>query len=149
MKRSTEYVDLLAEYSPQPIHSTSAYHRALAQVEQLMVPRPSAAERLLIELLATLVEKYESRELPLPEVRPAQMRRHLLDAKGAKPAEVAKATGIPPATISNVLAHRRGISKKNAVLLGKYFGVSPSVFLDGTASAPERKSASQKTLATR
>jgi len=55
--------------------------------------------------------------------------KNLLDAKGVTPAGVAKATGIPPATISNVLARRRGISKANAVVLGKYFGVSATVFL--------------------
>ena len=44
--------------------------RRLAQLEKLMVPRPNAARSLLIEVLATLIEKYESREYPTPEVAP-------------------------------------------------------------------------------
>ena len=32
--------------------------------------------------------------------------------------------------LSSVVARRRGISKANAVVLGAYFGVSASVFLD-------------------
>jgi HTH-type transcriptional regulator / antitoxin HigA len=96
-----------------------------------MVPRPNAARSQLIEVLATLIEKYESREFPTPEADPAGMLAKLLATKGVKAAEVAKATGIPTATISNVLARRRGISKQNAFKLGEYFRVSPIVLLSG------------------
>jgi HTH-type transcriptional regulator/antitoxin HigA len=96
-----------------------------------MVPHPSAAHSLLIELLSTLIERYESREYPTPEVAPAEMLAKLLKTKEVKPAAVAKVTGIPTATLSNVLAGRRGISKQNAFRLGEYFGVSPMAFLGG------------------
>jgi HTH-type transcriptional regulator/antitoxin HigA len=126
---ATEYRQLLTKYAPQPIRSREAYEQALAQLEKLMVPHPNAARSLLIEVLATLIEKYESREYPTPEFTPAQMLEKLFATKGVKPADVAKATGIPAATLSNVLAQRRGISKQNAFKLGQYFGLSPIVFL--------------------
>jgi HTH-type transcriptional regulator / antitoxin HigA len=128
---ATEYRQLLTKYAPQPIRSQKAYERALAQLEKLMVPRPNAARSLLIEMLSTLIEKYESREYPTPEVAPADMLAKLLETKGVKPADVTKATGIPIATLSNALARRRGISKQNAFKLGEYFGLSPIVFLGG------------------
>ena len=105
-----------------------------------MVPRPNAARSLLIEVLATLIEKYESREYPTPEVAPADMLAKLLKTKGVKPADVARKTGIPTATLSNVLARRRGISKQNAIKLGEYFGLSPIVFLD---RQPQKKAAAR------
>ena len=132
------YRQLLTKYAPQPIRSQEAYEQALAQLEELMAPRPSAARSLLIEMLATLIEKYESREYPTPEVAPAEMLAKLLATKGVKPADVARATGIPTATLSNVLARRRGISKQNAFKLGEYFGVSPIAFL---GSQPQKKRA--------
>jgi HTH-type transcriptional regulator/antitoxin HigA len=138
MSTVTEYRRLLTTYAPQPIRSQEMHERALAQLEKLMVPRPNAARSLLIEVLATLIEKYESRENPTPAVAPAEMLAKLLATKGVKPAEVAKKTGIPTATLSNVLAHRRGISKQNAFKLGEYFGLSPIVFLSG---ASQRKAA--------
>jgi HTH-type transcriptional regulator/antitoxin HigA len=128
---ATEYRQLLTKYAPRPIRSQQAYEQALATLEKLMVPRPNAARSLLIEVLATLIEKYESREHPTPKVAPAEMLSKLLATKGVKPADVAKATGIPTATFSNVLARRRGISKQNAFKLGEYFGLSPIVFLGG------------------
>ena len=129
MSTISGYRRLLTKYAPQPIRSQEAYEQALTQLEKLMVPRPNAARSLLIEVLATLIEKYESREYPTPDVAPAVMLAKLLKTKGVKPADVAKTTGIPTATLSNVLAHRRGISKQNAFKLGEYFGLSPIVFL--------------------
>jgi len=132
------YRRLLTQYVPQPIRSQEAYEQALAQLEKLMVPRPNAARSLLIEVAATLIEKYESREYPTPEVAPAEMLAMLLKTKGVKPADVARTTGIPTANLSNVLAQRRGISKQNAFKLGEYFGLSLIVFLD---CQPRKKAA--------
>lgn len=131
MSTATEYRQLLTKYAPQPIRTQEMYEQALVQLEKLMVPRPNAAQSMLIEMLATLIEKYESREYPTPEVDPMEMLSRLLATKGVKPADVAKATGIPSATLSNVLAGRRGISKQNAFKLGEYFGLSPIAFLSG------------------
>ena len=138
MSAAAEYRRLLTKYAPQPIRSQKGYERAISQLEELMVPRPNAARSLLIEVLATLIEKYESREHPTPEVPPAEMLAKLLKNREVKPIEVAKATGIPPATLSNVLAHRRGLSKQNAFKLGEYFGLSPIVFMGGK---PQEKAA--------
>ena len=84
------YRQLLSKHVPQPIRSQESYEYALAQLEELMVPRPNAARSLLIEVLATLIEKYESREYPTPEVAPADMLAKLLKTKGVKPADVAR-----------------------------------------------------------
>ncbi len=129
MSTATEYRDLLIEFVPHPIRSDADYRRALTQLDQLMEPHPSAARSQLIEVLATLIERYESRDYPTPDHDPADMLRNLLQTRGISAAGLAKATGISPSTISSILAHRRGISKANAVALGEYFGVSASVFL--------------------
>lgn len=136
MSTATEYRELLVRFLPHPIRSDADYRRSLIQLERLMVPRPTAAQSQFIEVLATLIERYESRDYPTPECDSVDVLRNLLDAKGVSPAGVAKATGIPPATISNVLARRRGISKTNAVILGKYFGVSATLFLDAVDHPP-------------
>ena len=129
MSIATEYRELLAKFVPQPIRSHSDYHRALRHLNKLMVPHPGVARSRLIEVLSTLIEKFESREQPMPQVSPAKMLAHLLEANGIRSADVAKATGIPAATLSSVLAERRGVSKTNAMKLAKFFGVSPLDFL--------------------
>ncbi|MBS0210190.1 MAG: helix-turn-helix domain-containing protein [Planctomycetes bacterium] len=145
MSTVTEYRTLLTRYTPRPIRSARDYRRMVALLEELMTPHPDEARSLLIEMLATLIEKYEAREQAAPASDPAAMLAHLLAARQVRPAQVASATGIPPATISNVLAGRRGISKQNAVKLGGYFRVSPLVFLTltGSGDRPVKKPAKQ------
>jgi antitoxin component HigA of HigAB toxin-antitoxin module len=54
------YGELLAECQPRPIRSAREHARTLAIVERLMdKPRKTAAEKEMIELLATLVDQYE------------------------------------------------------------------------------------------
>jgi HTH-type transcriptional regulator/antitoxin HigA len=128
MSTAAEYRDLLIEFVPHPIRSDADYRRAVTQLERLMEPHPGTARSQLIEVFATLIERYESRDYPTPDQDPADMLKTLLKTRGVSPAALAKATGIPASTISNVLARRRGISKANAVALGSYFGVSATVF---------------------
>ena len=126
----TEYQALLQEYTPRPMRSERAYKRALRQVDELMSrPKLSRAESELLEVLATLVEQYESMEHPTPANPPERMLAHLIEAKGISQAELSRAAGIPRSTISAVLAGRRQISKANVSKLAAYFGVSPAVFL--------------------
>lgn len=115
MSTTTEYRELVNEYLPRPVLNEADYRRTMRQVEKLMTPHPSAARSMLIEVLATLVEQYELREDPLPDVPPAKMLAHCIEARETTAARVSKETGIPHATLSNVLAGRRGISKASAV----------------------------------
>lgn len=125
------YRELVNKYLPRPIQSEADYRRVLRQLDELMTPRPGRARGQLIELLATLVEQYESREHPPPEISPEKMLAHCLAAKETTPARLDRDTGIPLTTISNVLAGRRGISKLNARRLGAYFHLPTSAFIAG------------------
>jgi antitoxin component HigA of HigAB toxin-antitoxin module len=134
---ATEYRNLLFKIAPRPIHSERGYDQAISLLERIMVPHPSAALSQVIELLSTLIESYESRSWPTPCSTPANVLRHLLATRGIKNAEVARKTGIPPATLSNVLASRRSISKANSQKLAAFFGVSPLIFFEGQPSASD------------
>jgi len=123
---------LLLEYKPRPIRTQPEHRRALQQVEQLIRqhgPHPPRAEGELIAVLSTLIESYEVDQFPRRKPSPAETLAHLIDAKQVTKAEVARATGIPRSTITNVLSGRRQISKDNVSKLARYFSVDPGVFL--------------------
>jgi HTH-type transcriptional regulator/antitoxin HigA len=143
MSIATEYRKLLLQYLPQPIHTQPAYRRALKQLTQLMECHPSAARGRMIEVLSTLVEEYESQRFAPSVESPSQMLAHLLEARGARPADVARQTGISPATLSSVLAGRRGVSKANATRLASFFGVSPLLFLASAEADPAKAAATR------
>ena len=126
------YDSLLLEYKPRPIRTPREHRRALQQVEQLIRrygPHPPRAEGELVAVLSTLIESYETDQFPRRRPSPAETLAHLIDAKQVTKAELARATGIPRSTITNVLSGRRQISKDNVSKLARYFSVDPGVFL--------------------
>jgi HTH-type transcriptional regulator / antitoxin HigA len=122
----TAYESLLLEYKPRPIRTAAEYARAVKQIERL---NPGRAESELLELLSTLIEQYESNRFPTPRLLPHVRLAELLAAREVSQARLSRATGIGTATISSILAGRRGISKANAVKLADFFGVSPADFI--------------------
>lgn len=125
----TAYQSLLIDYAPRPIRTEREHRRALRKIEKLMTSHPGREESELIEVLATLIEQYESAAHPVPKNPPHRMLAHYIENRRGTKAEVARETGILRSTITNVLAGRRAISKANAVKLANYFGVPVSVFI--------------------
>ena len=131
MSTITEYQSLLLDFTPKPIRAAGEYRRAMRQIDRLMkMEKLSRAESQLLELLATLVEEYESGENPTPKASQSDLLAHLIEAKGVSQAEIARETGLPSSVITNVLKGRRGISQTNIVLLARYFHVSPAAFME-------------------
>src|SRR4051812_2403380 len=81
LPRMTEYQTLLVKFQPRPISSAVGHARMLKQIEQLMnQPQKSRAEHELLEILSTLVEQYELKHLPSPDVSPEEMLAHCIAA---------------------------------------------------------------------
>jgi HTH-type transcriptional regulator/antitoxin HigA len=132
MATPTEYQSLLLDFTPRPIRAAGEYRRAMRQIERLMkMVRLSRAQGELLELLATLVEKYESRELPTPKLSQAALLAHLIDARGVSQAQLAREAGLSRSVVTNVLKGRRGISQANIIRLARYFHVSSAAFMEG------------------
>ena len=74
------YSDLLTTVKPRLIRSEREHNRALAIVEKLMDrPHKTAAEKDMIELMATLIDQYEERLWPTPEFSPGEMLKFFLE----------------------------------------------------------------------
>lgn len=78
-------------------------------------------------VLGNLIADFEDEHEPA-DVSPADMLRHLLEAKGVTQTEVAKGTGLSNATISHVLVGHRQPSRRVITALAAYFKVDPAVF---------------------
>ena len=124
------YLDLVRELPLRPLRSEADLDRAIAMIDRLS-DRASLApeEDDYLEVLAVLVEAYETEHEPEPVVSTAAMLRHLIEAKGVTQAEVAGATGAGESTISEVLSGKREVSRKVMRALADYFRVDPAVFL--------------------
>ncbi len=133
MATRSAYDELLLKIKPQPIRSKAQYRRVLEQLDELMEPHPPREVSLMVELLASLVQKYEAAHCAPPrKLPPARALAELLEARQVTAAEVSRATEVPRSVLSNVLAGRRSVSKASAIKLADYFRVPVGVFLEAS-----------------
>ena len=128
---TTSYPELLRQAQPQIINDERSHRSALRTVELLMKkPRLTGSESKLLDLLAKLIDDYEESNYPTPDVSPADMLKHFIEAQETTQAELARQTGISRSTISAALKGKRQISVENAYRLAEYFHVQPTLFLE-------------------
>ena len=65
-----------------------------------------------------------------PAVHPGRLLRRELQARALSANRVSLDLGVPSGRVTDILNGRRAITADTALRLGKYFGVSPEIWLD-------------------
>lgn len=130
-EQEDRYSELVRKVPVQlrPIRSDEELDTAIAMIDSLLskeLLKPEEEDYL--EVLSSLVEKYETEEHPIPPATDAEMLQHLIEAKGVSQTKVSEETGIVNSTISVVLSGKRALTRKHIDKLARYFKVSPTVF---------------------
>ncbi len=121
-------VDMIRQGAPHLIRSDeelAEYTAALFELTAKANPTPEEGEA--IDLLALLVDRYETQRYPMPDVEPAEMLRFLLDQNGLSQRDVAEELG-SESTVSLVLSGKRPLNRDHIARLSARFHVSPAVF---------------------
>jgi HTH-type transcriptional regulator/antitoxin HigA len=124
------YGELLAQYRPQIITDEAENERALDLAETLAnKPELTSEEEQILELLVTLIEKFESECYPFSHLSTHLSRlAFLLEANNLIESDLADIFGSKD-VISEVFEGKRQISKSQAIQLGERFHLAPSLFL--------------------
>jgi HTH-type transcriptional regulator/antitoxin HigA len=124
------YLKLIRRFPLRPIRTDEDLDRAIAMVDSLgaRIRDLTPDERDYLDVLADLVEKYETERFPEPEVDPLAMIRELIAARGITQADVARETGIAESMLSEILKGRRSMGRKTIATLSRFFHVDPGVF---------------------
>src|SRR5438309_11620 len=95
------YMALIRRFPLRPIRSEAELDRATALMN-LLLDRDDldTAEADYLDVLSDLMERYEDQHHPIEDVAEPEMVRFLIDQRGVKQAEVARATGIAESTVS-------------------------------------------------
>lgn len=120
--------------NPFPLHKQSEYERALKLVEPLVSKtRLTRQERDFLEILATIIEKYEEVHfaIDLKGLGGVEVLRHLMEANGLSGADLGRILGSRTQGYP-ILRGERELSKAQMIRLGEYFSVPPGVFFGGT-----------------
>jgi HTH-type transcriptional regulator/antitoxin HigA len=81
----------------------------------------------LLDLVGDMVSKYEQEHYAIEAAEPKDALRFLMNARGLKQEDLS--TIVPQSNLSAILAGKRKISATLAGKLGKFFGISPAVFV--------------------
>ena len=126
-----KYGRLLARTLPRTIATENEYEDMLGEVNRLMSKVEDALtpeEDALLDLLFTVIEKYEAGRFELNASTPRGILVELMEARHVKPRDLWSVLGSKGAT-SEVLNNKRGISKAQAKSLGEFFQVSAELFI--------------------
>ena len=123
------YAELLVKSLPRPIHSESELVRfteALLELDDREDLSPE--EEALAEVLTLLIQDYEEKNYPLPQVSPNESLVALMEERGLKHKDIWPVLGNKGAA-TEVRAGRRSISKAQAKRLAEFFHVPIDLFL--------------------
>lgn len=122
------YATLLAQYQPKIIETEEENEAAIQMAESLEHRNRTLEEDTLLELLVTLIEKFEEEHYPLPEGYPRSMLLHLMEAQSITQDDLV-AVFSSRGGVSEILNGKQSIRKAQAQALGEFFHVSPELFI--------------------
>jgi len=114
----------------RPIHDEAGYDQMVALMNSLLeVVGDDEDHELsgLLELLGDVVSKYEREHYAIEAAAPKDSLRFLIEARGLNQEDLS--TIVPQSNLSAILSGKRKISATLAGKFGKFFGVSPALFV--------------------
>lgn len=114
----------------RPIHSEADYDRMVALMNSVLDAVGDDEEHALsglLDLVSDLVAAYEEERYAIEPAEPKEALRFLMEARDLRQEDLS--TIVPQSNLSAILAGKRKISATLAGKLGKFFQVSPAIFI--------------------
>lgn len=81
-----------------------------------------------IELLTLLIEKWDKENETFDDVDPITLLYTLMEERNLKAKDLVEILGVSKGLVSDILNHKKGLSKENIRKLSDYFSVSQEAF---------------------
>ncbi len=114
----------------RPIHDEAGYDQMVALMNSLLDVVGDDEDHALaglLDLVGDIVSKYENEHYAIAAADPKDSLRFLIEARGLTQADLSGL--VAQSNLSAILAGKRKISATFAGKLGKFFGVSPALFV--------------------
>ncbi len=112
----------------KPIRTEADYEAALASIDELMDAEPESPEGEELDVLADLVELYETKHVPVGYPSPVAAIEFRMDQAGLSPRDLVPFIG-SRAKVSEILSGKRAITMPMARALHKHLGIPADVLL--------------------
>jgi len=114
----------------RPIQDQAGYDQMVALMNSLLDEVGEDEDHALsgfLELVGDVVAKYEREHYAIEPATPRDSLRFLMEARGLAQEDLSAI--VPQSNLSSILSGKRKISATLAGKLGKFFGVSPALFI--------------------
>jgi HTH-type transcriptional regulator/antitoxin HigA len=123
------YIELLVRYQPKPIATEAENDSAITLAQELEHrPMRSLEENTFLELLITLIEKFEAEHYSIPTGTTGSTLQHLMDARDIEEADLIPVLGTQE-QVAEILTAQRAIELDEARKLAEFFRVDLDLFL--------------------
>ena len=112
----------------ESIRSDGDYEAALGRIAALMDAEVDSPEGEELDVLVDLVDRYESRQVPMGDPGPVAAIEFRMEQAGLRPADLAPFIG-SRARVSEVLSGKRAITRPMARALHAHLGIPADVLL--------------------
>jgi HTH-type transcriptional regulator/antitoxin HigA len=128
----TTFEGLVKFHPPRPIHDRTGYDNTVEIVDVLAVagPRLNADQADYLELLATLIERYDADHVEkLPVSSGLDLLKYLLDEHKVGGDGLAQILGVDRSIAYRILKGERRLTAEHVKTLGAHFSVPADLFL--------------------
>jgi len=112
----------------KPIRTKKDYNDALARMEKIWGAKNGTREGDELDILATLIDKYEEAHYPIEAPDAVDALKYLMKEKGIERKELEKAIG-DKSKVSEVLNRKRELSKRMIRTLHELFGIPYEILM--------------------
>jgi HTH-type transcriptional regulator / antitoxin HigA len=123
------YAQLLTQYKPRVILTAEENEAAISMAYKLEhQSQRTPEEDALLDLLVTLIKKFEDEQYPIPQITPLSTLKYLMEESGVKQKDLIGILG-SRGVVSEVVNGKRSISKTQAKAIAEFFNVDVSLFI--------------------
>ena len=126
-----DYAALCRVFLPRPIHDAVDYANVVEVTDAMALWHDdfSRDQADYFDLLCSLVEEYDAKNVKWPKVSGREALQHLLDANDLNAADLARLLGVHRTLGAMILRGERKLTLNHVRTLSKRFGVSADLFL--------------------
>jgi HTH-type transcriptional regulator/antitoxin HigA len=128
------YFELVKRHPLARIRDEKELNAAQAVVDTLLREELDEGGLAYLEALSDLVIVYELEHHALAPLTPHELLAHMLDERQMSQADLVRATGLPKATVSNLVSGKRRFTVGQMHSVARVFGLPGTLFMPGAAS---------------
>ncbi len=118
----------------RPIHTEADYEAAMAELQRLWGARVGSPEGDRLDVLATLIDAYETSTFVLPATSEAEVLRAFMEHKGHSQADLAAVLG-SASRASEILAGKRTLTLSQIRKLRRAWGIPTDLLIEAEEQA--------------